>query len=134
MEPETQNRPKEQEIEEETSNQPEIAEHLDDQNTDELAKTDSVEESTEEPLRRNIHFPNLILKLGMWPVNIGLFFFYNNVVSLIVLLIGLIIMSSTGVDDQQIITQKLGGLSVISTVITLGLTLIYSRKFYFTRD
>lgn len=79
----------------------------------------------------HIHYPNLIKKFGVWPVNIGLFFFYNNVVSLVVLLVGLVIMYRTGVTDQQVISQKLGGISVISSLITLGLTVIHSRKFYF---
>lgn len=130
MEQERQNQPTEEEL----KNRPEAAGPLNEPSIDELSETDPMEEPLEEPQRRNIHFPNIVMKLGVWPVNIGLFFFYNNVVSLIVLLIGLLIMSSTGVNDQQIITQKLGGLSVISTVITLGLTLIYSRKFYFTRE
>ncbi|MBU3668428.1 MAG: hypothetical protein FGM57_00505 [Candidatus Taylorbacteria bacterium] len=86
-----------------------------------------------EDLRTHVDYPKLIEKFGVWPVNIGLFFFYNNVVSLVVLIIGMIIMFQTGVTDQRVISEKLGGLSVISSLLTLGLTIIYSRKFYFTR-
>lgn len=82
----------------------------------------------------HIHYPNAIKKFGLWPVNIGLFFFYSNIVGLIVLLFGLAVMYQTGVTDQQIISQKLGGLSVISSLITLGFTIIYSRKFYFFKN
>ncbi len=82
----------------------------------------------------HIEYPKLIAKFGVWPVNVGLFFFYNNVVSLVVLIIGLVIMHSTGVKDTVVINEKLGGLSVISSLITLGLTLIYSKRFYFTRN
>lgn len=81
----------------------------------------------------NIDYPKLIAKFGVWPVNIGLFFFYNNVVSLVVLLLGVLIMYQTGVTDQKVISEKLGGLSVISSLVTLGLTIIYSKKFYFTK-
>jgi hypothetical protein len=81
----------------------------------------------------NIDYPKLIAKFGVWPVNIGLFFFYNNVVSLVVLLLGVLIMYQTGVTDQKVISEKLGGLSLISSLVTLGLTIIYSKKFYFTK-
>ncbi len=81
----------------------------------------------------NIDYPKLIERFGVWPVNIGLFFFYNNIVSLIVLIIGMTIMYQTGVTDQQVISEKLGGLSLISSLVTLGLTIIYSKKFYFTK-
>ncbi len=108
---------------------------------DELEQSDIAEQtggSSENPEykpseNKAIHFPGFIKRFGVWPINIGLFFFYSNVVSLFVLIIGLTIMSSTGVKDEAIIVQKLGGLSVISTVITLGLTLIYSRRFYFSK-
>ncbi len=100
------------------------------QNQDEQADRTPAPQPEEHP----IHYPRFIDKFGVWPVNIGLFFFYNNIVSLAVLIAGLIIMTSTGVTDQAVITEKLGGLSVISTLITLGLTLIYSRRFYFSRD
>ncbi|HEY1037218.1 MAG TPA: hypothetical protein VGE62_01395 [Candidatus Paceibacterota bacterium] len=84
--------------------------------------------------KNGIHYPDFVSRFGVWPINIGLFFFYNNIVSILVMIVGLVIMSSTGVADQQIISEKLGGLSVISTLITLGLTLIYSRRFYFSKD
>ncbi len=90
-------------------------------------------ENENEHLNQEIDYPNIIRKLGVWPVNIGLFFFYSNVVSIAVLIFGIIVMHQTGVTDQRIVTEKLGGLSVISTLITLGLTMIYSDKFYFKK-
>lgn len=81
----------------------------------------------------NIDYPKLIARFGVWPVNIGLFFFYNNVVSLVILLLGVLIMYQTGVTDQKVISEKLGGLSLISSLVTLGLTIIYSKRFYFTK-
>lgn len=80
----------------------------------------------------HIEYPKLIARFGIWPVNIGLFFFYNNIVSLLVLIVGVIIMRQTGVTDPLLVSEKLGGLSIISTLLTLGLTILYSRKFYFT--
>ncbi len=98
-------------------------------------QNDNSSQSTESKpaTNRTVHFPSFIKRFGVWPINVGLFFFYSNIVSLFVLIIGLTIMSLTGVQEEKIITEKLGGLSVISTIITLGLTLIYSRRFYFSR-
>ncbi len=81
----------------------------------------------------DIQYPKMIRRWGIWPVNIGLFFFYNNIVSIFVIVVALFIMSASGVTDEAIISEKMGGLSVISTLLTLGLTLIYSRRFYFSK-
>jgi len=104
------------------------------ENTPETSPESSNQPHNQHPIdEMHVDYPKLIQKFGVWPVNIGLFFFYSNVVGLVVLFIGLAIMYNTGVTDQQIISQKLGGLSVISSLITLGLTIIHSRKFYFFR-
>jgi hypothetical protein len=109
------------------------AENIENSNSSDDSLNDP-ENMEEYGTRYHIEYPKLIKRFGVWPVNVGLFFFYNNVVSLVVLLVGLLIMHSNGVSDPRLINEKLGGLSVISSLITLGLTIIYSKKFYFTRN
>ncbi len=82
----------------------------------------------------HIIYPSFINKTGVWPINISLFLFYSNVVSIIAMMFVAFTTDSSALSDPGNLAEKVNGVSMISAVLTLGLTIIYKRKFYLFRD
>lgn len=78
----------------------------------------------------DIHYPSYIKRLGTWPLNFGLFFLYNTIVNIVLSILAAIIFTSRGVTDTAVVVQKTQGLAVIGIILTLGITLIFQRRFY----
>lgn len=84
-------------------------------------------------LPRKISYPEFVNRLGVWPINIGLFFLYSNVVSVVVIFLISLKPDST-ILSPEVVAEKVNGISMICIILTLGLTILYKRKFYLFRD
>jgi hypothetical protein len=83
---------------------------------------------------KNAVFPELLKRLGVWPFNVGLFFLYNNVVTILVVMVTSALLARNAAMSQQLIAEKIQGASFIATLLTLGLTFLYRRTFYITYE
>lgn len=81
-----------------------------------------------------ITYPAFIKKTGLWPINISLFLFYSNIVSILAMLFITLTSNSTALSNPAELAEKVNGVSMISAVLTLGLTIIYKRKFYLFKE
>ena len=78
----------------------------------------------------HIVYPFLVRKLGVWPLNIGLFFLYNTIINIIISFVAAIIFTRSGMTDAVVIANKTEGIAFIGLLLTLGLTIIFKRQFY----
>ncbi len=82
---------------------------------------------------RKISYPKFVNRIGVWPINIGLFFLYSNVVSVVAIFLISLKPNST-ILSPEVVAEKVNGISMICIILTLGLTMLYKRKFYLFRD
>jgi len=78
----------------------------------------------------DIRYPSYIARLGTWPLNFGLFFLYDTIVNLGLSLLAAAFYTARGITDPNIVVEKTQGLAIIGLLLTLGITLIFTNKFY----
>jgi hypothetical protein len=77
-----------------------------------------------------IAFPFLLRKLGLWPLNVGLFFLYNTIINIVISIVAAVIFTRAGTTDAATIANKTEGIAIIGILLTLGLTIIFKKQFY----